>query len=48
MAGGIIIVLGLNNKMNEPVVGKLCGTGMHGGAMHPSTLWNVICLLTGG
>lgn len=34
MAGGLIIVLGLNNKSNENLVGNYCGTGMHGGIMY--------------
>ena len=30
-AGGIIIVLGLNNDSDQPPIGYFCGTGMHGG-----------------
>lgn len=33
MAGGLIIVLGMDNDENQPIVGDYCGTGMHGGAM---------------
>lgn len=32
-AGGIIIVLGLENKSSCPV-GRFCGTGMHGGVIY--------------
>ncbi|MFH1904898.1 MAG: hypothetical protein ABIK53_05195 [bacterium] len=31
MAGGLLIVLGLNRKSKNPIVGSYCGTGMHGG-----------------
>lgn len=31
MAGGILVVMGLNNDFNQPVVGAHCATGMHGG-----------------
>lgn len=31
MAGGTLIVLGLENAYNQPVVGAHCATGMHGG-----------------
>jgi glutamate synthase domain-containing protein 3 len=34
MAGGFICVLGLDVPYDEPVVGKYCGTGMHGGVMY--------------
>ncbi|MER3396714.1 MAG: hypothetical protein C4318_01700 [Acidimicrobiia bacterium] len=34
MAGGTICVLGLEVPADQPVVGKYCGTGMHGGAMY--------------
>lgn len=34
MAGGIIIVMGLNAVKNEEITGKYCGTGMHGGAIY--------------
>ncbi|MDR3071400.1 MAG: hypothetical protein LBU29_02260 [Endomicrobium sp.] len=34
MAGGAIILLGLNIKKGEPIVGKFCGTGMHGGSIY--------------
>ena len=42
MAGGLIIVLGLNSDASplgsldegRPIVGNYCGTGMHGGAMY--------------
>lgn len=33
MAGGIIIVLGMNSREDEELVGNLCGTGMHGGSI---------------
>lgn len=31
MAGGTLIVMGLNNEYKQPVVGAHCATGMHGG-----------------
>ena len=31
MAGGTLIVLGLENPYNQPLVGAHCATGMHGG-----------------
>ncbi|MFH1798478.1 MAG: hypothetical protein ABH844_03950 [Candidatus Omnitrophota bacterium] len=34
MAGGMIIVLGLNSGHDEAIVGDYCGTGMHGGVMY--------------
>ncbi|MDR3048809.1 MAG: hypothetical protein LBV16_03075 [Elusimicrobiota bacterium] len=34
MAGGNIILLGLNLKKDEQLLGKYCGTGMHGGAIY--------------
>jgi len=35
MAGGIIIILGLNeNGDDDPIVGNFTGTGMHGGVMY--------------
>lgn len=34
MAGGIQIVLGLNLKDDEGIVGSYCGTGMHGGVIY--------------
>jgi len=34
MAGGLIIVLGMNNNGSWPIVGDYCGTGMHGGVMY--------------
>ncbi len=34
MAGGLIVVLGLDRRPGVPVVGKYCGTGMHGGKMY--------------
>jgi glutamate synthase domain-containing protein 3 len=34
MAGGILIVLGLNRKSNEPLTGDYLGTGMHGGVIY--------------
>ncbi|MDR3243575.1 MAG: hypothetical protein LBT79_02375, partial [Elusimicrobiota bacterium] len=34
MAGGNIILLGLNLKKDEELLGKYCGTGMHGGAIY--------------
>ncbi len=32
-AGGTIVVLGIHNPMGLPLVGRFCGTGMHGGKM---------------
>ncbi len=34
MAGGIIILLGLNRQHNEPIAGDYTGTGMHGGIIY--------------
>ena len=34
MAGGVLIVLGLNLKKNEPHNARFVGTGMHGGKMY--------------
>jgi glutamate synthase domain-containing protein 3 len=34
MAGGLIIVLGLDKRTDAPIVGDYCGTGMHGGSMY--------------
>ena len=31
LAGGLIIVLGLDKAPEQPIVGYFCGTGMHGG-----------------
>lgn len=34
LAGGKLIVLGLDQPAGEPLVGKYCATGMHGGTMY--------------
>lgn len=34
MAGGIIILLGINISDDEQLAGNFCGTGMHGGAIY--------------
>jgi glutamate synthase domain-containing protein 3 len=34
MAGGIIILLGLNVDDTQKIVGNYCGTGMHGGVIY--------------
>ena len=34
MAGGIMIVLGLNLEPDEDIVGSYCGTGIHGGVIY--------------
>ncbi|MFB3883433.1 MAG: hypothetical protein ACE149_19380 [Armatimonadota bacterium] len=34
MAGGLLIVLGLERRPGEPIVGEWCGTGMHGGELY--------------
>jgi len=34
MAGGVIIILGLNNNTGKSLVGNYCGTGMHGGTIY--------------
>lgn len=34
MAGGIQILLGLNEKGNHPIAGHFTGTGMHGGVIY--------------
>jgi len=34
MAGGVIILLGLESKDNEDLAEEFCGTGIHGGVMY--------------
>jgi len=34
MAGGVLILLGLNRKEGEPIAGDYLATGMHGGAIY--------------
>ncbi len=34
MAGGLLIVLGLDRRPGEPLVGEWCATGMHGGELY--------------
>ena len=34
MAGGLLILLGLNSRLEGPLVGGYVGTGMHGGAIY--------------
>jgi len=34
MAGGIIVVLGLDRRAGEPLAGRYLGTGMHGGVIY--------------
>jgi glutamate synthase domain-containing protein 3 len=34
MAGGILILLGLNRSNGQPIAGDYLGTGMHGGVMY--------------
>ncbi|MDR2425940.1 MAG: hypothetical protein LBD46_01960 [Endomicrobium sp.] len=34
MAGGAIILLGINLKKDEDLTGRFCGTGMHGGTIY--------------
>jgi len=34
MAGGAIILLGLNLEKDEDITGRFCGTGMHGGVIY--------------
>jgi len=34
MAGGLIIILGLNSNRDKAIVGNYIGTGMHGGAIY--------------
>jgi len=34
MAGGMLIILGLDRDPAAPLVGEWCGTGMHGGALY--------------
>ncbi|MBO8138024.1 MAG: hypothetical protein H0Z40_07800 [Desulfotomaculum sp.] len=34
MAGGILVVLGLNRRQGEPLTGDYLGTGMHGGVIY--------------
>ncbi|MBU0951878.1 MAG: hypothetical protein KKH91_03490 [Elusimicrobia bacterium] len=34
MSGGLMVVLGLNKKPDQPIVGNYVGTGMHAGIMY--------------
>ena len=34
MAGGLLIILGLNRKKEESIIGNYVGTGMHGGVIY--------------
>jgi glutamate synthase domain-containing protein 3 len=34
MAGGLLILLGMNSRLDGPLVGGYLGTGMHGGAIY--------------
>jgi glutamate synthase domain-containing protein 3 len=34
MAGGVIILLGLALEKDKEIIGRFCGTGMHGGAIY--------------
>ncbi|MGA1864816.1 MAG: hypothetical protein ACMUHX_07105 [bacterium] len=34
MAGGLIIVLGMDESLKRPIVGNYCGTGMHAGIIY--------------
>lgn len=34
MAGGVLVLLGLNKKPGQPIAGDYLGTGMHGGVMY--------------
>ncbi|MDR1401028.1 MAG: hypothetical protein LBI98_01795 [Endomicrobium sp.] len=34
MAGGAVILLGLNLAKDEDIIGRFCGTGMHGGVIY--------------
>lgn len=34
MAGGMLVLLGLERRNNRPLVGDYCGTGMHGGVIY--------------
>jgi glutamate synthase domain-containing protein 3 len=34
MAGGLLVILGLDRRPGEPLVGEWCGTGMHGGTLY--------------
>jgi len=34
MAGGLVIVLGLDRRDGEPLIGDWCATGMHGGTVY--------------
>lgn len=34
LAGGKVVVLGLDAPPDEPIVGRYCATGMHGGTMY--------------
>lgn len=34
MAGGVLVVLGLDRGVNEPLAGQFLGTGMHGGVIY--------------
>ena len=34
MAGGLLVLLGMNSRLEGPLVGGYLGTGMHGGAIY--------------
>jgi len=34
LAGGLLVLLGLNRRPGEPLVGDYCATGMHGGVIY--------------
>jgi len=34
MAGGLLVLLGMNSQFDGPLVGGYLGTGMHGGAIY--------------
>ncbi|PKQ29675.1 MAG: hypothetical protein CVT60_04155 [Actinobacteria bacterium HGW-Actinobacteria-10] len=34
MAGGLLVLLGMNSRLDDPLVGGYIGTGMHGGAIY--------------
>jgi glutamate synthase domain-containing protein 3 len=46
MAGGILVVLGMNRSNGSPAVGDYCATGMHGGAIYVRGSFDDSCLVT--
>lgn len=46
MAGGILVLLGLNRAEGKPIVGDYCASGMHGGVIYLRGSFDQCCLAT--